>query len=115
MSTYDIDTPAARAVHSATTGSASDLSPKRAAVRNAVSSCQSAAFEGDIPGALAGFWNDHAAPQAQAAESKTRNALAALDVVIECYLAADFSATEFATRAADAIPRDVIQVNDRLK
>lgn len=115
MTVFDINTGLAMGVHSNTTGAAADLPAKRTAVRSAVYSCQSSAFEAPIPSARAGFWNSQAAVQAQATESKTRNALAALHSVVANYLAFDDAATETATRAANAIPRDVIQVNDLLK
>lgn len=113
MSGWEMDTNLAMGIHGLASGDAAKLPAARTAIRNAVSGAASAAYEEDIPAALHGFWNDDAAPQAQAAESKIANALTALDSMVANYLAADYASAAVASQAADAIPRNVTHIDDR--
>lgn len=114
MSEWDLDTGAAMGVHSRTKSAVDDLADLRTKVRDAVESCTSSAKDEQLPAALRSFWNDHAAQQAQAAQSKAKNATAALNAMVQCYIRADYENAAVASNAADAIPRDVIKVNDKL-
>ena len=114
MNDWLIDAGLAMGVHQNTSNAAGVLGTRRGAVRDSVHACGGAAWVESVPAALAAFWNDQAAVQAQAAESKVRNALAALDAVVANYLTFDFEAAALASRAGDAIPRDVTFVSDKL-